>query len=123
VLESLQRAASADVVLLPRREIFLDEIPVGYGGDEDTDRQYCPKSPSDQRPNCLLRVSLDRVMWKGDYMERVAVQGSDLKKILDASAKKESGKDELRTTDLFQQWLVTYGVTQQQPSNLTKLSN
>lgn len=123
VLESLQRAEpSADVVLLERRDLYLGEIPDGYGGG-DADHLYCPGAPQDPAVHtCLLRVALDRVLWKGDYVERVAVTGADLLKILDVSAAQAAGEGELKVTDLAQQFLVTYGITQAALTNLTRLS-
>jgi hypothetical protein len=34
---------------------------------------------------CKLRVALDRIFWKGDYLEYVAVKGQDIEKILGQS--------------------------------------
>jgi hypothetical protein len=122
ILESLQRGHrdQADVVVLERRDLFLGEIPKGYGGGDSDKNRYCPEER--YQKECLLRVALDRLLWKGDYLERVAVKGADLAKILDASAAQMTGESELKATDLSQQWLVTYGITQPALTNLTMLS-
>ncbi|MGA8090509.1 MAG: hypothetical protein WCA10_24755 [Terracidiphilus sp.] len=123
MLASLERAKPfADVVLLERRDIYLGKIPDGYGGGE-ADNLYCPNLTDHHKlSDCLLHVALDRVLWKGDYLQRVAITGSDLQKILDTSAAQAAGENDLKMTDLWQQWLVTYGITQSALTNLTKLS-
>jgi len=84
IMSSLQRASNADLVLLERRDIWAGRIYEGYGGG-DADKIYCLDLTESEVPHCLLRVALDRVLWKGDYVERVAVTGADLKKIFDTS--------------------------------------
>jgi hypothetical protein len=120
VLDSMQRARpSSDVVMFERRDLYTGPIPRGYGGGAD-DKVYCQGASKLQE--CLLRVALDRVFWKGDYVERLAVTGADLAKIVQASTAEAAGESDLKVTDLAQQWLVTYGVTQPSLSNLTRLS-
>lgn len=123
VLASLERVGpKTDVVLLERRDFYLGQIPNGYGGGSE-DLPYCAGTESNKLNDCLLRVALDRVLWKGDFLEQVAVTGTDLGKILDTSAAQASGEDDLKVTDLSQQGLVSYGISQSQLTNLTKLSS
>ncbi|UWZ85246.1 hypothetical protein [Occallatibacter riparius] len=123
ILSSLQRASPpADVVLMERRDIYLGKIPEGYGGGDDYDTlHYCPGLAEKDLRHCLLRVALDRILWKGDYVERVAVTGADLMKIVAASSARAAEDSDLRVTDLYRQWLVTYGLTQPALTNLTQL--
>lgn len=74
LMESLQKAAKprADVVLLQSRDYLLDKIEEDY-----TDYTMCGEGDhKDIHFNlCKLRVALDRILWKGDYIEFVAVTG------------------------------------------------
>jgi len=116
----------SDVVLLQRRDVFMGDLWSGYDGSDDVE-VYCKgyQAPAGGSPgHCLLRVALDRVLWKGDYLERIAVTGSDLKKVLDTSITEQSNtQTSLIATDLTQQWLVVYGVSQPSLKNLTNVES
>ena len=63
----------------------LDDLPYGYTGYKVCDQP--PTSINTQLQQvpewkkwCRLHVALDRVLWKGDYSERVMVPGKDLGK-------------------------------------------
>jgi len=102
----------ADVVLLQSRDVQLGPIGEGY--------QNYDMCTGDSNENlCKLRVALDRIFWKGDYLEYVAVKGQDIEKILDQSEALIEQQNELTETDTSQEWLVSYGIVQSSLSNPT----
>jgi hypothetical protein len=118
LLDYLQRATRphADVVLLQSRDVELDAIGPGYSGYE-----MCADELS--RPKiCKLRVALDRIFWKGDFLEYVAVTGKSLKSILAASEAKLAEQAQLADTGFTQEWLISYGIVQSTLSNITQIS-
>ena len=72
VLRELQVSSHADVVVLERRDFYLDDLPYGY-----TDYKVCDQPPDSIKTElqkvpdwdkwCRLHVALDRILWKGDY--------------------------------------------------------
>lgn len=104
--------AHADVVLLQSRDVQLGPIGEGY--------QNYDMCTGDSNENlCKLRVALDRIFWKGDYLEYVAVKGQDIEKILSQSDALIKQQNELTETDTSQEWLVSYGIVQSSLSNPT----
>jgi hypothetical protein len=114
LLQQLHHKKQADVVMLERRDIYLDEIAVGYTGYE-----VCDRTPN--LAECRLRVALDRVLWKGDFLERVMVTGKDLKTLLTTAQSEVTEEQNLAARDTADQWLVTYGITTSDPKQLTRL--
>jgi hypothetical protein len=102
----------ADVVLLQSRDVQLGPIGKGY-----QDYDMCAGDLNENL--CKLRVALDRIFWKGDYLEYVAVKGQDIQKILDQSEALIEQQNELTETDTSQEWLVSYGIVQSSLSNPT----
>ncbi|MGA3262562.1 MAG: hypothetical protein ABSC47_00795, partial [Terracidiphilus sp.] len=121
LMESLQKAAKprADAVLLQSRDYLLDKIEEDY-----TDYTMCGEGDhKDIHYNlCKLRVALDRILWKGDYIEFVAVTGKDLKTILDLSKSKSDEQASLLAKDITGEWLISYGIVQSPLSNLTQIN-
>ena len=117
LLEELQKASSphADVVLLQSRDVQLGNIGEGY-------RNYdvCEGDPNQSL--CTLRVALDRILWKGDYLEYVAVTGKDLKAILGLSEDKIEQQGDLEETDISKEWLISYGIVQSTLTNATEIN-
>ena len=67
---------NADVVLLQSRDVELDAMGPGY-------QDYSACANETEHPElCQLRVALDRIFWKGDYIEYVAVTGKSLKSMI-----------------------------------------
>ena len=102
----------ADVVLLQSRDVQLGPIGKGYQNYD-----MCTGDPNENL--CKLRVALDRIFWKGDYLEYVAVKGQDIEKILDQSEALIEQQNALTETDTSQEWLVSYGIVQSSLSNPT----
>ncbi len=78
LLNDLERAShpNADVVLLQSRDVELDAMGPGY-------QDYSACANETEHPQlCQLRVALDRIFWKGDYIEYVAVTGKSLKSMI-----------------------------------------
>ncbi len=118
LLNDLQKASrpNADVVLLQSRDVELDAIGPGYSGYE-----VCANET--EHPDlCKLRVALDRIFWKGDYLEYVAVTGKSLKSILSLSESKMAEQAQLTDTGITQEWLISYGIVQSTLSNLTQIN-
>ena len=102
----------ADVVLLQGRDVQLGQIGEGY-----QDYDMCQGDPNVNL--CKLRVALDRIFWKGDYLEYVAATGKDIKAILQQSDTLIQQQNALTETDTTQEWLVSYGIVQSSLSNPT----
>ena len=47
---------------------------------------------------CKVRVALDRIFWKGDYLEYVAVNGKSLKSMLEESENEMAQQSQLSDT-------------------------
>jgi hypothetical protein len=73
------------------------------------------------RARCRMHVALDRILWKGDYSERVMVTGKDLKAILKTAQEQVMAQESLAARDTVDQWLVTFGVTTSDKKDLTRL--
>lgn len=151
LLQYLEKASqpTSDLVLLESRDMQLDTIgqqavldsngkpaPLDdYGrqvapdsnGQQVPVRDYadydmCPVSPERQKNICMLRVALDRILWKGDYMENVAVTGKDLQAMLAASEQLIEQQSDLADRDITKEWLASYGIVQSSLSNLTEVN-
>ena len=118
LLNDLEKASrpNADVVLLQSRDVELDAIGPGYSGYE-----VC--ADETEHPDlCKLRVALDRIFWKGDYLEYVAVTGRSLKSMLAVSENQMAQQAQLADTGVTQEWLISYGIVQSTLSNLTEIN-
>ncbi|MGA7341736.1 MAG: hypothetical protein WBE72_24805 [Terracidiphilus sp.] len=133
LLRQLQRSTKADIVFLERRDFYF-----GWLGHEYADDSFCDRwvagamaaltqgqaSPApDYRKfytdYCHLKVALDRVLWKGDFSERVMVDGATLTTLMKTAEQQTDQEQTLLARDLSQEWLVTYGVVTRPPTNLT----
>lgn len=113
LLRELQLSSHADVVMLERRDLYLDYLPEEYSQYGD----YC----HDDDDRCRLHVALDRILWKGDFSQRVMVSGKDLKDALKAAGDQAIAQRSLAARDTSDQWLVTFGVVTSDQTNLTRL--
>jgi hypothetical protein len=123
LMEVLQKHSGADVVMLERRDVYAGGLPDGYHGYEVCDeigRRVNPWSEKD-KARCHVHVALDRILWKGDYSERVMVTGKDLKGMIAEAQSQVSAEMSLAARDTSQQWLVTFGITTNDERNLTRL--
>ena len=118
LLNDLEKASrpNADVVLLQSRDVELDAIGPGYSGYE-----VCANE-TDHPDLCKLRVALDRIFWKGDYLEYVAVTGKSLKNMLAVSEEQMAQQAQLADTGVTQEWLISYGIVQSTLSNITEIN-
>jgi hypothetical protein len=71
---------------------------------------------------CQLRVALDRIFWKGDYIEYVAVTGKSLKSMIAVSENQLAQQSQLSDTGISQEWLISYGIVQSTLTNLTEIN-
>lgn len=129
LLKDLQSASpfKVDVVLLQSRDAELNAIGPGY-----TDYNMCQgelqpgntgkTNPREKYDLCRLRVALDRIFWKGDYVEYVAVTGRDLKNLLGVSQKLMAQQAQLADTGPTGEWLISYGIVQSALSNVTEIN-
>lgn len=118
LLNDLEKAShpNADVVLLQSRDVELDAMGPGY-------RDYSVCANETEHPDlCKLRVALDRIFWKGDYLEYVAVTGKSLKSLLAASEDEMAQQAQLADTGLSQEWLISYGIVQSALTNVTEIN-
>jgi regulator of sigma D len=76
----------------------------------------------DLRASCQLRVALDRVLWKGDYSERVMVDGKTLKDLLMRAQQETDDEQTLAARDTTREWLLTFGIVTKSPDNLSAAS-
>src|SRR5579863_2685192 len=118
LLNDLEKAAhpNADVVLLQSRDVELDAMGPGYN-----DYGVCANE-TEHPELCKLRVALDRIFWKGDYLEYVAVTGKSLKTMLAASEEAMAEQSQLADTGLSQEWLISYGIVQSSLTNVTEIN-
>ena len=118
LLNDLEKASrpNADVVLLQSRDVELDAIGPGYSGYE-----VCADE-TDHPDLCKLRVALDRIFWKGDYLEYVAVTGRSLKSMLAVSENQMAQQAQLADTGVTQEWLISYGIVQSTLANVTEIN-
>jgi hypothetical protein len=118
LLDDLEKAShpNADVVLLQSRDVELDAIGPGYSGYE-----ACANET--EHPDlCKLRVAVDRIFWKGDYLEYVAVTGKSLKSMLALSENEMAQQAQLADTGFTQEWLISYGIVQSTLANVTQIN-
>jgi hypothetical protein len=124
LLQLLRRSANADIVLLERRDLFLGQLPKEYQGYEMCDawlneHKIQPVDEANRlKRYCLMRVALDRVLWKGDMSERVMVDGNSLRAMLTTAQAQAAGQQTLAAQDIRQSWLVTFGITGSENKNL-----
>lgn len=104
-----------DAVFLERRDFFFGTLPDGY-----TDYDMC--LADDRR--CQLQVALDRVLWKGDYIERVLVTGADISAMITASDSLSSQTRQLQQPTTTGSWLQTFGIvkTGEAPPNRSPIA-
>jgi hypothetical protein len=118
LLDDLEKASrpNADVVLLQSRDVELDAMGPGY-------RDYSVCANETEHPDlCKLRVALDRIFWKGDYLEYVAVTGKSLKSMLAVSENQMAQQAQLADTGITQEWLISYGIVQSTLANVTEIN-
>jgi len=118
LLNDLEKASrpNADVVLLQSRDVELDAMGPGY-------RDYSVCANETEHPDlCKLRVALDRIFWKGDFLEYVAVTGKSLKSMLALSQDQMAQQSQLADTGVTQEWLISYGIVQSTLTNLTEIN-
>jgi hypothetical protein len=72
--------ARADFSYLEDGDFFLDVLPDGYDPTS-----VCVPQLTDDIDRCKRMVWLDTVLWRGDFMRKVAVTGKELKAMLAAS--------------------------------------
>ncbi len=97
-LVELQKEAKADVVLLQKRDFFA-RLP----------KDFC-KLPGEQRSTQEI---LDRIIWKGDFLSRIFVPGSTIKKALEQSkAFDNEDSSALSLSDERALGLVTLGLVE-----------
>jgi len=122
LLRRLQVKSHADVVLLERRDIFLEKLPPGYYDYEACELQKSNKdSSSYDSGHCEQRVAVDRILWKGDYYERVMLSGKDLASLMEVASAQSEQELGLMPSDTAQQWLVTFGIVTAKSQVLTRM--
>lgn len=137
LMTQVQRSSHADVVLTEYRDFYfgrmLDERYGSYDicdtwaslHNKDT-RDPDRTKPEEEVPNpvayCKLRVALDRVLWKGDYSERVTVDGKTIKDMLKMAQQETVDEQSLLPRDTIHEWLLTFGIVTKPPDNLTAAS-
>ena len=135
LLRGLQSKSPADVAIIEKRDIFLSTLPhvveeYSYDDYVMCNPQYARhpdhfKEESEAKKlkaDCELRVALDRILWKGDFIERVMMDGKSLKALLTTSEAKAEEDSGLVAVDVYGQSLDTYGVVQKPSSDLSRLS-
>jgi hypothetical protein len=139
LLRQLQRSSKTDVVALKRRDFYFEGLGPDTGYelcDEWVAALYDPNKNPRKKPNkpdpkdrsfyrgfCRLHVALDRVLWKGDYSERVMVDGATLTALMKTSQQQANQDQTLLARDLNNEWLMTYGIVTKPPTNLAAASS
>ena len=123
LLEQIQRKSHADVVLLENRDFYFGPLLPGYER-YDTCTNWVNDHP-DTMPlvdYCRLRIALDRVLWKGDFAERVMVDGKSLKSMLATAQQETEDEQTLAARDTVNEWLMTFGLVTEPAKNLSAAS-
>ena len=113
LLRRLQITTHADTVFLERRDIFFAPLPNRYDGYEVCD-ELEPDKVAQRR--CKLGVALDRVLWKGDFEQKVMIAGKDITTMLKTSEQQRIDEKNLAARDSSGHWLATFGVVKAQPN-------
>lgn len=126
-LQKSLKTGKPDLVLLQSRDVELDAIGKGFTDysmcdGEKTDPTKNGRTPEQNYELCELRSALDRIFWKGDYLEFVAVTGKDLENMLALSESTEAEQAQLAEAGPTGQWLISFGIVQSTLSNLTEVS-
>ena len=128
ILKQLQRTSGADVALLEDRDFYFGSLLDGYQeyGICDAWQEDHKGEPASGVENpvayCQLHVALDRVLWKGDFTERVMVDGKTLTSMLTTAQQENDDEETLDARDTTHQWLKTFGITTALPRNLSAAS-
>ena len=122
VLKQLRDSSGADAVLMERRDLYLGGLPDGYQ-DYDICKGLATKEQAinERVLHCRVHMALDRILWKGDYSERVMVTGKDLTMMLGDAQNQVAAQESLAAGDTEDQWLVTFGITSNDQRDLTRL--
>jgi len=80
------------------------------------------RNQQDSKAYCQLRVALDRILWKGDYSERVMVDGKTLTQMLTIAQQETESEQALSARDTVEEWLITFGIVTYPPKNLSAAS-
>jgi hypothetical protein len=133
LLRALQRSSNSGVVLLKRRDFFFDWLGKEYADytvcEDWVEDHYPLKPPAPQKAEnqkehdfyssyCQLHTALDRVLWKGDYSERIMIDGTTLTGLMKTAQQQTDQEQTLLARDLHQEWLMTYGIVTAPPQNL-----
>jgi hypothetical protein len=105
LLRRIQQKSRADAVFLEHRDIFFDPLPEGYDG-----YTICDGLVGSHLEHCTLGVALDRVLWKGDFEQRVMVAGKDIVALLKTSQQLSNNESSLAAKDVSGQWLTMFGI-------------
>jgi 5'-nucleotidase-like protein len=98
----MQKETHADVALLQKRDFFAD-LPEGSGDIADL---------AAKQPDQILQQLLDRIVWKGDFLNLLYVPGSALQQALKQSkAFDAADKSNLSIGENKNRGLVTVGIT------------
>jgi hypothetical protein len=129
LLRELEVSAKADVVLLKRRDFFFDWLGKDYS-DYSVCEDWVANHFADEmaegsdsathfhKAYCQLHIALDRVLWRGDYSERVMIDGTTLTALMKTAGQQADQEQTLLAHDLHQEWLMTYGIVTAPPTNL-----
>ena len=98
----MQKETHADVALLQKRDFFAD-LPDSSGDVADLNAQ---------QPDQILQQLLDRIVWKGDFLNLLYVSGSALQQALKQSkAFDAADKSNLSIGENKNRGLVSVGIT------------
>lgn len=121
LLKQVQRSSHADVTLLQYRDFYfgrmLSRPKDSPPGEDYGDYRICANTAAETY--CRLRVALDRVLWKGDFSERVMLDGKTLQAMLASAQQQTDYEQTLLPRDAVQEWLLTFGVVTKPPKNLS----
>jgi hypothetical protein len=127
LLAQLHRSSHADVVLLEHRDLYFGPMLDGYEKYDICDEWVKKheeelKNQEESAAYCRLRMALDRILWKGDYSERVIVNGKTLEQMLAIAQQVTESDQALTARDTIQEWLLTFGIVEHLPANLSEAS-
>lgn len=110
VVLDMQKRVNADVAMLQQRDFYLDGLEEFYI-DHCQQRAGKCSAPDFTAKKFPVQEVLDRLIWKGDFVYHISVQGSTLKTILDESKTySRLEKSPVTAVDDHGRSLVTAGV-------------
>lgn len=106
-LDTMRNACDSDIAMLQHRDVFFDPSVL----DAIKKKKFTPAG---------IKVVIDLILWKGDYIQCVNVTGQTLSSVLQRSSELQHTEDEGQYTELSRGWPLAYtGISPAKPVSAT----